>query len=139
MKSERTSKVEVQTNPELSLSRAQGLLWKAFEFSQGNNLALRMSLAWIHNNYPAYKINDEVKQTIAERLGPSTDEYLKPGPNAHHVQVNIRTAEVITTIHNTADAMQRIFNFSGKLTPAKMFENGTYPYIYYIEVIATLG
>jgi hypothetical protein len=65
---------------ELTLERAQGLVWKGFELSQGDNMLLKAMWRWVSLHYPDYKVNDAMMNNLKERLRPAFKKLILPGP-----------------------------------------------------------
>ena len=83
---ERRLQPEIEQNSELTLERAQGLIWKGFELSQGSNPLLRQMWSWVHHNFPNYRVDGRMQAALTHRLKPPLQTFLVPGqenPGVH--------------------------------------------------------
>jgi hypothetical protein len=78
---EKAGSPEFSSRRELSLERAQGLIWKGFELSQGSNQALTRMWTWVHRHYPLYKASDAMASQLLATLQPAFERLLVKGTN----------------------------------------------------------
>jgi|SRR3989344_1824432 len=72
----------------LTPEKAQGLVWKGFELSQGNNQLLRDMWLWVHYHYPHYKISQDAVSQIEDNLQRPVVKLLVPGPDNPGIHVS---------------------------------------------------
>lgn len=119
----------------LTLERAKGLLIQAFKFSQGSATALRVNLAWAHNNFSHYRISEELARQLFEESLPAINKLLIPpkgkpagGHTVTHKEVRLGhpmempfTEQFVKgTLRLVIEKMQKIFNHQEEWTMQKL-------------------
>jgi hypothetical protein len=98
MLNERRTHISESENKEsLSYERAKGLVIEGFKFSQGSNNLLRLTWAWVHNNFPGYKLSTDDRVRLKQDLQPALEKFLNPKPGGKQAHVPYQEATLVTS------------------------------------------
>jgi hypothetical protein len=107
-----TSPEMEENRNDLTPEKAHHLLFRSFRFSQGDIELQHEIFKWIHENYPGYVFNAEVRDKASELLLESAGRFLSAGRKngeqvLHNQDLSIGLNEQVT---EQVDSMYRAFN-----------------------------